>query len=292
MNPISSTLALVSGQWFVENQQRRLLAFSATDFIFLLISQNAFCSNTRMDVLSTLKNTREFLFGAVLPTRTSDFIFFFGESLDARVPEVFHGGVKGPEYSVGKDRIVQKYLELFNYSVVSRIYPYVLNKPSRLGKTVLFYPEAMEEAISQVMAFVQRQVVRIGLVTGYATIVVSEIHTYVTEKVKKEFGDRDLTIRECSESLWHTLSPNPKGLIHTWMRRGPLFRPETYVTKPSREGCRLSTSDSVVIGLLSFMLRYGLQYKDFEGPCQAMPMLQYPYIVELIEIGHKLGPKI
>jgi hypothetical protein len=235
-----------------------------------------------MDREQLLEYADELLSTIVLSGETASFVFCFGKPGRSYYDRVFSDLTEGSSHSIGADRIIQYYLEDMNYSVICRVYPFIMDDIGRSGRTILFYPERLHYPVDSVLRLYFKVQVPLGRI-GYATISAADILDYVELKLTS-VGRNDLTtIKQSSDEIWYGLSRNPKGAIHVWMQRGPIFRPQKYVTKPSRSGCRLSKSDNVVIGLLSGLFRYGVRYSDFKGKAKLAFVAEVPFISRVFD---------
>jgi len=69
-----------------------------------------------------------------------------------------------------------------------------------------------------------------------------------------------MSIRETSKYIYPFIRP---GTIFSWMTAG-VFRPEIYVGPPAGrgQGCKLSHSDLVTVGILHSLFGLGIKFKD------------------------------
>jgi len=204
-------------------------------------------------------------------------------------------------YGLVSDRIIQKYLEQQLYNIEVLVYPFSItmrigeellrvvkgkvNSESGMlgrsaGRTICFLGLPSTEPCDEfrnTMNYMQSIMTLLGPgVQGVGMANVMDLHTSV-QILRQVHGFNDtpfMTIKEVSDHFWPWVSKNLKGTIHNWMQgipykdreRIPLFRPAIQVKKADSKGCRLSTSDTVTIGLLASLLIHGCQSYHFGGP--------------------------
>jgi len=195
-----------------------------------------------------------------------------------QVRGVFPRGLEA-SYHLGQERILQSWLELVSYQcevhIVPRFHSRPGNPPARLD-WIRFVPTNLGPFLSgtlPLLADPERGLVGYGSL-GRVVMRVPDILSYVEESLRENGFDPStnpaLPISVSSELVWKRLSKNMKGVIHNWMSKGPVFRPKDYVTKPSREGCRLTLADQVVIGLLYGFFDFGVKMKAISEPVELM----------------------
>jgi len=188
---------------------------------------------------------------------------------------IFSRGL-GEKYQIGIDRLIQKYLEIANFEVLVLIQPLFFKSSGRHAarheqlsfwnlstpsETRDLYLEYLKKSNPVSVAF--GQIGRIEILAKEIWAGVNLSLEYMDHPEKK---DLKLSITESSKHIWQNLSSNMAGVVHTWLQNDPVFRPETYVTKPTKKGCKLAVSDQVVIGLLYGMFSFGVKHNALRRP--------------------------
>lgn len=212
---------------------------------------------------------------------TAGFFFDLGPLNEAGVRSIFPQGVNA-SYTIGLERVLQNYLAAFDHQIICELVPLFFKPPKKKraqtgtqrGGAIIRFDEIRFRPADDAKASVAwRQTHRVSdrARTGFGSIgrVVidtSDLLSHVSRSLKNgRFDEEGLSIKATSETVWSELSRNMRGVLHTWLQKG-VFRPKTYATKPSREGCLLDRSDQVVIGLLYGLFSFGTKHAAFSVP--------------------------
>ncbi|MGB6065152.1 MAG: hypothetical protein WBG50_10100 [Desulfomonilaceae bacterium] len=196
-------------------------------------------------------------------------------------PRGITSGNRAVEYSLGRDRIFQRAVEVLRYEI--RVFIVRADSAFRSKRPpfeVIICPFAVADKIRSEIdpepapsAFVTlvRKTPEPSLIVadGYATINVWAIHKYVAQHVTEP---NDFVKLDSAAKIWNGLTGNIKSTIYDWMGRGPVFTPVRPVTRRDPAGCELDLADLVVIGVCHGLISHGLRYTDFQGPRPAQRM--------------------
>lgn len=193
-----------------------------------------------------------------------------------RIKRVFQWRGSGVQYSLGSDRLLQKYLEEVRYEaelIVSPIFIQSQGRHARRIERITVWSLEDCGALHDIWRRDERhnQLVGLGSI-GFAQISVEAVAAHVKQRLealgKVTSEEKRLTISESSQGVWNGLSCNMRGVIHDWMtkpNKGPVFWPEQHPGGTGRTGCRLSESDQVVVGLLYGMFSFGVKHEAVRG---------------------------
>lgn len=177
-----------------------------------------------------------------------------------QITGIFWNGVDG-NYTIGADRLIQRYLEVYEYEVVFSLVidPTYANRPFR------FIKAACRDCVEGMRSAIETQLQQgIGSVlTGYVMIDAGGIHNYLRNRLsatglskQKAFSIKD------ADLLWKPLSPDMRAVIQTWMRK-EVFSPQRPAPWRDRTGSRLNMADLVTTGVIYALLRRGALRSDF-----------------------------
>lgn len=202
-------------------------------------------------------------------------------SLDLRVDDltseqiatVFPRGLNEQRYTIGDDRIIQHYLEVYEFEVMIAL----VNVPGHdQFRPFRFLMACHHDHFDEMKRFIDHQLeIGIGSVlTGYAVIDAGSIRKYLLKELGK-IGRKerdDFSIKD-ADALWKRQSPDMRAVIQTWMRKG-VFRPERPAPHRDKIGSRLNMADLVTTGLIYGLLRRGSQRADFAETYESSPRLE------------------
>jgi hypothetical protein len=186
-----------------------------------------------------------------------------------QIASIFPSGVdRRQRYAIGDDRIIQRYLEVYEYEVLFAL----VNVPGydrfRPHRFIMmchpYYRDKMKDLIDHQFEN------RIGSVlTGHVEINAESVHNYLLKELGKlgKKTDDPFSIMD-ADALWKRQSPDMRAVIQQWMRKG-VFRPERPAPHRDKIGSRLSMPDLVTTGLIFGLLRRGAQRDDFAETYEA-----------------------
>jgi len=178
--------------------------------------------------------------------------------------------VRGGSHCVGKERLIQQYLDVVQYDVWIIIRPNLVPlrdfATGKRGNYIEFRRASATFTAGDL--FIEQEIGGMGL-----TLIINarDICDYVLQRAGVSTAElyTPMSIKLASEVIWPEWSRNMRGVVHNWMvQTPPVFLPEEPVVKRNPKGARLSLADQVTIGILHGMFSFEVHYAALQEPVE------------------------